>query len=368
MGDRAALSRGGAPRAPRRRRGSPPAIPAAPAPCPPRWRGLLGRYGPEDAGLLLRERDGRLEALSRRRGLRAPRRGRARGPAVRGDGTALRQAPRPRPRVRGDGHRGGARRRDPAARPRRARRGAVFRITPRRPVAELARQALAAAPPIEAGPFRVVDLVDLAALSPDIRLDIRYATVRQLPRDPGLPLPARAAPAARGRGAPARAPSRSAPRGYGLLIHDAYRPVVGHEAVLGRHPAGQEGLRRPPGPGLTAQPRGRRRPHPLPPRGRAGGGDAGGLRRDVGALASRLPRGDLGRSAGTATSCARPWRPRASRSSRSSGGTSTTGAGGTTPCSTSPSTPSDRRALRKRARGVRAVVASPRPPSWPTFA
>jgi zinc D-Ala-D-Ala dipeptidase len=55
-------------------------------------------------------------------------------------------------------------------------RPGVFRIAPRRPVAELRREALAAVPPLEAGPFRPVDLVELVTLDPTIRLDIRYAT------------------------------------------------------------------------------------------------------------------------------------------------------------------------------------------------
>ena len=45
-----------------------------------------------------------------------------------------------------------------------------------RPVAELRVEALAAKPPAELGSFRKSDLVDLAALDPRIKLDIRYAT------------------------------------------------------------------------------------------------------------------------------------------------------------------------------------------------
>jgi D-alanyl-D-alanine dipeptidase len=55
-------------------------------------------------------------------------------------------------------------------------RPGIFRIAPLRPVAELRREALAAQPPVEPGPFRPVDLVELVALDPTIRLDIRYAT------------------------------------------------------------------------------------------------------------------------------------------------------------------------------------------------
>src|SRR5258708_25216390 len=52
----------------------------------------------------------------------------------------------------------------------------VFRITPLRPVAELQREALAAKPPQEIGDFRQPDLVELIALDPAIKLEVRYAT------------------------------------------------------------------------------------------------------------------------------------------------------------------------------------------------
>ena len=52
----------------------------------------------------------------------------------------------------------------------------VFRITPLRPVEDLRREARAATPPAEKGPFRPSDLVDVAALDATIRLDVRYAT------------------------------------------------------------------------------------------------------------------------------------------------------------------------------------------------
>jgi len=53
-----------------------------------------------------------------------------------------------------------------------------FHIEPVRPVAELKASALAATPPAEHGAFRASDLVELTALDPTIRLDIRYATTR----------------------------------------------------------------------------------------------------------------------------------------------------------------------------------------------
>ncbi|MEO7206775.1 MAG: M15 family metallopeptidase [Steroidobacteraceae bacterium] len=83
--------------------------------------------------------------------------------------------------------------------------------------------ALAAKPPTEAAPKRSSDLVDLASVDPTIKFDIRYATSNNFI---GFPLYERAAaylqrPAAEALGRVERA---LAAQGYGLLIHDAYRP------------------------------------------------------------------------------------------------------------------------------------------------
>jgi len=99
----------------------------------------------------------------------------------------------------------------------------VFRVEPLRPVAELRRDALAATPPVEQGDFRPSDLVELAALDPTIHLDIRYATKNNFLGEP-LYSEARAflqRPAAE---ALLRAHHMLAAEGYGLLIHDGYRP------------------------------------------------------------------------------------------------------------------------------------------------
>jgi D-alanyl-D-alanine dipeptidase len=102
-------------------------------------------------------------------------------------------------------------------------RPAVFRITPLRPVEELRREAKAAAPPVEKGPFRPADLVDVAALDPTIRLDVRYATADNFL---GTPIyeSARAFLQRPAAAALLRAHRALRPQGYGLLIHDAYRP------------------------------------------------------------------------------------------------------------------------------------------------
>jgi D-alanyl-D-alanine dipeptidase len=106
---------------------------------------------------------------------------------------------------------------DDAARP------AIFRIQPLRPVAELRVEALRAAPPVEPAPLRAAELVELPSLDPSIRLDVRYATSDNFLATPVYEQ-ARAflqRPAAE---ALVRAHRSLAREGYGLLIHDAYRP------------------------------------------------------------------------------------------------------------------------------------------------
>jgi D-alanyl-D-alanine dipeptidase len=87
----------------------------------------------------------------------------------------------------------------------------------------LRARALAARPPVETDPHRPADLVDLSTLDPTLRLDIRYAGSDNFM---GLPLYERPAaylqrPAAL---ALARAAQALKAKGYGLLVHDAYRP------------------------------------------------------------------------------------------------------------------------------------------------
>ena len=101
--------------------------------------------------------------------------------------------------------------------------GQVFRITPARPIDDLRKEALAASPPHENGTFRNPDLVELAPLNPAIHLDIRYATSNDFLGTP-VYTQARAflqRPAAESL---LRALRRLQSYGYGLLIHDAYRP------------------------------------------------------------------------------------------------------------------------------------------------
>ncbi|QOY87157.1 M15 family metallopeptidase [Paludibaculum fermentans] len=100
---------------------------------------------------------------------------------------------------------------------------AFFRIEPVRPVAELREQALRLQPRAETGDFLETDLAELTALDPGIRLDIRYAGTRNFLGTP-VYTQARAflqRPAAE---ALVRAHRRLNQAGYGILVHDGYRP------------------------------------------------------------------------------------------------------------------------------------------------
>jgi D-alanyl-D-alanine dipeptidase len=98
-----------------------------------------------------------------------------------------------------------------------------LRVTPLRPVPDLIKEALAAQPPKEQGDFRTPDLVELIKLDSTIRLEVRYATTNNLfgtvfYSQPRAFLQRPAAEAL------VRVNKRLKTLGYGLLVHDAYRP------------------------------------------------------------------------------------------------------------------------------------------------
>jgi D-alanyl-D-alanine dipeptidase len=99
----------------------------------------------------------------------------------------------------------------------------TFRITPRRPVEDLRREALAATPPAQPDSLLPSDLVEVQSLDAGIKYDIRYASTNNFmgavfysSSHAFLQRPAAEAVA--------RAHRKLAEHGYGLLIHDAYRP------------------------------------------------------------------------------------------------------------------------------------------------
>ncbi len=195
-----------------------------PAPVLTSWRGLIGEYGWDHDILYIFEKDGRLWALIEwfefdpleevsRDTFKFPNRGlyhgeklifnrdsRGRAVSVEAAGVLFRR--------RSVGPEEGA---------------AQLRVKPIRPVDLLMREALDATPPKEAGDFLAPDLVELTRLDSTIKLDVRYATTNNFLgtvfyREPRSFLQRPAAEAL------VRAHLSLKEMGYGLMIHDGYRP------------------------------------------------------------------------------------------------------------------------------------------------
>jgi D-alanyl-D-alanine dipeptidase len=196
---------------------------AKPAPSPSRWDGVIGEYGWDHDVLYVLEKSGRLHALVEwffeyPLSEEGPDRFRFPGHGLYSDEALVfsRDAGGRATQVEAAGVVFRRRRLDGAD-------GKTFRIKPRRPVEQIRREIEQARPPGEPGTFRAPELVELVRLDPTIRLEIRYATANNFL---GVPIytTARAflqRPAAE---ALVRAHQRLAQQGYGLLIHDAYRP------------------------------------------------------------------------------------------------------------------------------------------------
>jgi len=214
--------------------------PPKPAPAPARWRGLIGEYGPDDNVLILLEKDGKLFALFKRTDYE---------PLDEVSKNALKfQASETNARqylVFKRDPRGRATQAETMLNPWASRQplardvllpstmlkrrqiepesGNQLRIRPVRPVADLMKEALAAQPPKETGDFRETDLVELTKLDPTIRLEIRYATTNNF-LGTVFYSQARAFMQRPAAEAVVRANRTLKQYGYGLLIHDAYRP------------------------------------------------------------------------------------------------------------------------------------------------
>lgn len=194
-----------------------------PARVPARWRGLIGEYGWDHNTLYIHERDGELHALIewffsyplrevRRDVFAFPDWGLYHGEQLvferRNDGHATRVTSAGIPFAR---------------RAVGAGAGETFRIEPLAPIDQLRARALDAQPPAQDSALRAPDLVELKALDATILYDIRYATENnfmgaQFYDSPRAYLQRPAAEALH------RVHRRLRERGYGLLIHDAYRP------------------------------------------------------------------------------------------------------------------------------------------------
>lgn len=109
--------------------------------------------------------------------------------------------------------------------PRRVLKGenSLFTIDPIKPLATLRKQALRSTPPKEAKKPRKSDLVDISALDPTIKMDIRYASENNFLKTPFY-TSAKAFMQKPAAEALVRVHKNLAKEGYGLLIHDAYRP------------------------------------------------------------------------------------------------------------------------------------------------
>jgi D-alanyl-D-alanine dipeptidase len=98
-----------------------------------------------------------------------------------------------------------------------------LQVKPVRPVEDVRREALMQTPPAETGTFRPADLVELTSLDSSIKLEIRYATTNNF-LGTRFYEQARAFMQRPAAEAVVRANKALASMGYGLLIHDAYRP------------------------------------------------------------------------------------------------------------------------------------------------
>lgn len=197
--------------------------PPMPAPIPERWKGLVGEYGWDYDTLYISERDGKLTALiewfeyaplheSSENVFDFPRSGLYDGEQA----IFTRDANGNATQVKVSGVVFKRRPLGPIA-------GGVFHVHPSKPLDELRKEALAAQPPHESGDFLKPDLVDLSMLDSSIHFDIRYATTNDFLGEP-VYSEAKAylqRPAAE---ALLRADRKLKAIGYGLLIHDAYRP------------------------------------------------------------------------------------------------------------------------------------------------
>ena len=201
-----------------------PGLTPKPLPAPSKWRALIGEYGPDNEILYVLEKGGRL-CVSFKRAEPEP----------------LEEISNNVFKFSASSSRAGQQlvfERDPrghvtqlklvnASYKRRQigpEEGATqLRVTPIRPVPELLKEARAAQPPKENGDFRPSDLVELRKLDPTIKLDIRYATTNNLfgtvfYSEPRAFMQRPAAEAL------VRINQRLRKMGYGLLVHDAYRP------------------------------------------------------------------------------------------------------------------------------------------------
>jgi D-alanyl-D-alanine dipeptidase len=186
-----------------------PAQTTKPAPAPAQWRPVIGEYVNNRETIIVLESDGKLWALSK-----------GAKPEARlevAENAFYRDKHGKVTQLKLDS---GIYTRQPLG----PEEGATqLKVKPLRPVATLIKEAKAAKPPDETGDFLPSDLVELKKLDPTIKLDIRYATSNNLFGTVFYSQP---------RAFLQRAPAEALVRinrklkqsGYGLLVHDGYRP------------------------------------------------------------------------------------------------------------------------------------------------
>jgi len=198
-------------------------IDTLPEPPPSRWLGLIGEYGWDHNTLYIHERDGKLFALIEWFFLdpleeispdefKFPDRGLYIGETLKFTRDGNRRATKvvaanvtfERRKIDGDD-------------------GTTFRIQPVRPIEDVRKEAIAAIKPFEKGEFNAPDLIDVTTLDPTIKLEIRYATANNFLGTP-VYTSAKAMMQRPAAEALAKAHRGLKSKGFGLLIHDAYRP------------------------------------------------------------------------------------------------------------------------------------------------
>lgn len=201
-----------------------PGASVKPAAAPSAWRPLIGEYVLGDQTLIILERDGKLAALFNRTEL-APLEPISKDkfkfgstPTPANDALVFARAARGRVTQLTIGESVFKRR------PLGPEEGSnQLRVEPLRPVPDLIREARAATPPEESGDFLPTDLVELRKLDPTIKLEIRYASTNNL-FGAVFYSEARAFMQRPAAEALVRVNRKLKASGFGVLVHDAYRP------------------------------------------------------------------------------------------------------------------------------------------------
>ena len=197
--------------------------PPKPPPAPVKWRRLIGEYGRDSESVIILESDGKLCALFKGTAL-APLK-QLTSDSFEFDSSTARKGERVVfSRNRGQVTQVTIGTLSYQRKPLGPEEGAnQLKIQPVRPVPTLIKEALTAQPPNETGDFLPTNLVELRKLDPTIKLEIRYATTNNL-FGTVFYSQARAflqRPAAE---ALVRVNHKLRTAGYGLLVHDGYRP------------------------------------------------------------------------------------------------------------------------------------------------